>query len=374
MIKLSRYLYILDEVTLTFITCLLNKRNIKECLFWISEYYYSGYKNETWYLLGKIYLDFYAVHNPCFENIIINKYKLWKNSDKFINIAYIVKSLLIKKHNVDVFMIRQYMYCNDTKYILYRGRRPNWLLKYNKKFANLLLSINKNNYNNIGHYIKTIEDTELDNMYINIINYYKETYKININYNEQELITNLNEKCGLFPYIDINKYKRHLIVCLIFSLRLDDDKINKKQIILKDNIKLLDYVKEIKEIDNPSKDGYNTLREKLLYPIDNNIGCFNLERFNVSDIKNEILMNWDSYLYNVPLWKERIDKLNGKMVNNKLIFEDEDMQQEFYNKYGYYPDEISDIYYNRIIGNIKKINCNKKDSIIIFPDNYSLCY
>ena len=60
MVQLSRYLYIIDEVILTFITSLLNKRTIEECLFWFSEFYYSGYEEDSWYLLGSIYKDYYA--------------------------------------------------------------------------------------------------------------------------------------------------------------------------------------------------------------------------------------------------------------------------------------------------------------------------
>ena len=43
----------------------------KECLFWTSEFYYSGYFIELWNLIWKIYYDFYAIIHPKLEKFII---------------------------------------------------------------------------------------------------------------------------------------------------------------------------------------------------------------------------------------------------------------------------------------------------------------
>ena len=54
----TRYLYNLDEVRYTFIECLLSKKSIEKCYFWIYEYYSSGFHNETWKLMWDIFLNF----------------------------------------------------------------------------------------------------------------------------------------------------------------------------------------------------------------------------------------------------------------------------------------------------------------------------
>ena len=63
----TRYLYNLDEVILSGLECLLKHTNIQECYFWFYEMYSSGYVEETWNLLWKIYYDFYAEKNGTFE-------------------------------------------------------------------------------------------------------------------------------------------------------------------------------------------------------------------------------------------------------------------------------------------------------------------
>ena len=45
---LTRFLYMGDEVICSFLECLLKRKDLKECYFWISEYYYSGFYKKTW--------------------------------------------------------------------------------------------------------------------------------------------------------------------------------------------------------------------------------------------------------------------------------------------------------------------------------------
>jgi hypothetical protein len=61
--------------------------------------------------------------------------------------------------------------------------------------------------------------------------------------------------------------------------------------------------------------------------------------------QNEILdvstMKWDYYASFSPIWKERIEDHNGKIddVLKRIVFDDDDDQEEFYDRYGYEPDE-----------------------------------
>ena len=70
---LTRYLYLFDEVGLTFITSLLKKRSLEECYFWISELYLSGFIEQSWELLWFVYYDFYYINNPYFRPFIHKK-------------------------------------------------------------------------------------------------------------------------------------------------------------------------------------------------------------------------------------------------------------------------------------------------------------
>ena len=56
---------------------------------------------------------------------------------------------------------------------------------------------------------------------------------------------------------------------------------------------------------------YKTLCHKRLFKISPLIGAFKLERFSVQklDYKDILRLYWDYFVYNTPLWQQRIKKL-----------------------------------------------------------------
>jgi len=59
------------------------------------------------------------------------------------------------------------------------------------------------------------------------------------------------------------------------------------------------------------------------------------------EILDASTMKWEHYASFSPVWKERIEYHNGKIddITKRLVFDDEDDQDEFYDRYGYEPDE-----------------------------------
>ena len=59
------------------------------------------------------------------------------------------------------------------------------------------------------------------------------------------------------------------------------------------------------------------------------------------DLMDASTMKWDYYASFSPAWKERIKDHNGRIddVAKRVIFDDDDDQEEFYDRYGYEPDE-----------------------------------
>lgn len=59
------------------------------------------------------------------------------------------------------------------------------------------------------------------------------------------------------------------------------------------------------------------------------------------EILDASTMKWDYYASFSPVWKERIEDHNGRIddVAKRIVFDDEDDQEEFYDRYGYEPDE-----------------------------------
>ena len=61
------------------------------------------------------------------------------------------------------------------------------------------------------------------------------------------------------------------------------------------------------------------------------------------DLNHCFWYHWEYYAYKSPLWKNRFDKCKIKINDEKktINFKDEDEYEEFYEEYGYEPDEQS---------------------------------
>ena len=70
--QFTRYLYEKEEVKLSLILCILNKK--EEAIFWAYELYYSGFKSDLINLFWTIYYDFYYTSNPSFEKYLLKNH------------------------------------------------------------------------------------------------------------------------------------------------------------------------------------------------------------------------------------------------------------------------------------------------------------
>lgn len=97
---------------------------------------------------------------------------------------------------------------------------------------------------------------------------------------------------------------------------------------------------------------YNILRKVCKYSIILNVDslflsieCDFIKPFLKRIPKNQLLENyfyhWEYYAFFTPVWKERIQKMGGipDYINKKIIFQNEELEDMFYEIYGYEPDE-----------------------------------
>ena len=319
----TRYLYNLDEVILSGLECLLKHTNIEECYFWFYEIYSSGYVDEIWNLLWKIYYDFYAEKNGYFERKMKQYYRGWKNNKSFKPIMNILRTLhtFHKKTSGRVFMMRIF-YSSTLRQIL-SGKNRQKLKNENRKFDILKYGLLENKDPIVGYYLKKLYSSENLEKLKDII---KE-------FNSENIVLNDN-------YDDI------LHQLYYHSIK----ELDKKKKNISYNVSP-DAVEEIEQSDatcyNESKyenvnTVYKTLALRRKYGISSNIGCFKLDRDSV-DLNNEFWYHWEYYAYRCPLWKSRFDKYKIKVDDEKkeIVFEDEDEYEEFYELYQYEPDEQS---------------------------------
>ena len=322
---LSRYLYHNDEVKYSIITSILKREDFNECLFWISEYYYSGY--EIWNLVWKMYYDFYAINSPKLERFIKKMYEKWIAKKKIVYILHIFKNFYFNPHPSNLtFLVRMKMKTQTTPANSYLGRTPKWLknFQYKKKYKNLLLSIHKKHYSNIAYYLNRYKKN-IEELYNLIVDYYEKIKEINLKKNWKHFEDHLYSN------------RLHILIALICHLNIPEKEIHIREIHLLIDDAQLKFVVETNTLPDRL---YKTLKLKRLFKINPNISCFDLERYT-TDIQQILWNHWEYYSYSTPIWKERFDKYEIQINNEEhsIKFKKEDEEIDFYEKYNYEPDE-----------------------------------
>ena len=114
----------------------------------------------------------------------------------------------------------------------------------------------------------------------------------------------------------------------------------KKKFIIKMTMKDIDIYKTI---EPQTMKNWKILSYMCRYPIRTNVNhIFGTERpENIEDVYNSD--HWLYYAFRSPVWKERILCFEGKMDDEKreIIFPNDDAFDEFYDCWGYEPDEQS---------------------------------
>jgi len=297
---------------------LLKKRSFNESLFWIFEYYYSGYKKKTWNLLWQVYYDFYAIQYPKYEKMIEKQYKI--NNENAI--IYVVKNLYLLNPTPDVFILRMLQPAHPTH--IYKGKTPSWATKDKK----LILAIHNKHLDNIAFYIRTYKGKE-HKCYSIIREYFHTVHHLT-----------LKEK-GLN---DVSyKDKIHILMTLVLYLHYDENKIHKKAMFVKIDKNDINFIQIIHT--NPITPLYKTLEHKRLFEISPYIGGFGLQRHNDEwpPVDQVLWHHWEYFAYFCPLWKKRFKQYNILVdnENHSIQFHDDDQLEDFYEKYNYEPDEQS---------------------------------
>ena len=335
MIALSKHLYIVDELKWSFINAILNKR-IKESIFWITEYYESGYKKESWGLLYVVYSCFYFKNYSYYLKKIDKKYKLWLETNNFHEILNIVYrfSKMIKKDFTFFKIFWSGLKCKKVNIKL----KTDIYEKYNVTglYKILLKSLQSKHYGNLWFF------TQLN---------FEKTLNI---------ISKFYNKKFVFKNNEVNDKKVQLIMKIFI--------LNEGKMRSRPNIKITStLIKFYENIINEDKcESYKILKNKRLYGISKEIGCFNLERYNYTheELVNNYFYKWEYMANNSKIWNERISTWFGEFdENNNIKFINDDLQEKFYEKYGLEPDEQNKETHNKSICQIKKCIHYKKITI-----------
>ena len=392
----SRYLYSNDEVFLSMISSLL-QQNLHKTLFWFGEWIYTVSDAEAKTEIWKIYYDFYSIVNPKLERYIEKKFKLIilnsktnnnnmnkinKNPSDIQHFANIIKNLVVIKPNCDVFLLRQYIKNSPYPTKVLRGRRPKWLQDYDKEYQTLLLSLNKRNWYNICFYYNLLFQKErhnkkklVDDLHNVIITYFRTIEKKSIN---MEFVF---KKWSNTSY---NNTEHLLLAIIVYLTKEEEDIVYDKKMFVtiteKENKLIhnpeLFYVELNKQDDEGHGEGeeeregkknqtikpYEQLKYARLYQIEKTIGSFNLARFNLSKPLQEFYRHhWEYFASRSDIWRERLKKFDVKTndESNTITFKDdpeEEKYEQFYETFGYEPDEQSSETQQKSLCEITKVD------------------
>jgi hypothetical protein len=345
-LQFTRYLYEKDEVKIALITSILNK-NREEAEFWAYELYYSGFKNELSELFWSICYDFYYVINPKLYKYLIKKlkYNLSKNTEKEKNdVAMIINNFIIRQYTLDVFFMRIFVknFDFDKKYI------NDYTTSGDFTFAikELKILLEERDYMMLSSFI--LDDVKQEHLLntLTVITLFFTEKGLSINY--KDIIDEYNK-----ILLSNTTHKRLILLANLihlYGLYLKGKKIIGKNIhviVEPEDVVMYETIEvNLQEKENgiriPILSAYKILPVASLYHIDkyNFLSLFTLKRDN-TDIKTSYYFNWLYHASFSPLWKERIQKYDGIIDEEKktVLFKNESLEEEFYNYFNYEPDE-----------------------------------
>ena len=322
----TRYLYVKEEVKLALMNSLL-KKNLEESLFWAYELYYSGFKEELILYLINIYFDFYATLNPSFGQYIIIKYKIYflekkeNLEDKWISM--LIHDFIIRPYNFDLYSLR--------------------IQKQMEELRKLEVILDCKCYSSISNYIYQLNNTELENNIEKIILYFT----------NKDI--SISKKClDLFItnslLIGISIHTILLFFILHHFIILEKIKLGKNIYVVVSNEDVEIY--KTKEI-SPA---YKTLGQVTKYTISNSfLPSYLSLNINKQDNLNEYRDNWLFYASFSPIWMDRIEKYSGIREETNISFLNEELEEDFFEKYNFEPDEQSLNIQERCFGNLNII-------------------
>lgn len=351
MIQLTRFLYIADEVKLSFIASVLKKRDLTESYYWLFELYYS--EINVFNILWEMYFDYYAIKHPKFEEFMIEKQTKWEKDKNIGNLHAIVANLYKMAFDVNVFILRQLTRSNELfPTLIIRGRIPINIKHFEPPFHVLLNSIRKHAWNNICYYLVSLHRTYSTEYILSILTTYYKTLSPSISttiehlnklFIERKYANNINNN-ELIHYLIkfICQLELHYLCENLSTTSLEFSKSNVIDADIDDIIETISIERDAIPLNiNGTRSIYRTLYYKRNYIIDDQIGSFSLERFKCDDYRINILNHWEYYAYGISLWKGRMKCASIEHDTKTIEFSNDDEHEAFYENYGYELDEQS---------------------------------
>ena len=321
--QFTRYLYLKDEVIIALIASFWNKDS-DQALYWAYELYYSGFECDLKTGLIRIYYDFYATLNPHMESQLLTKLASWDKTP-IKTVASIVYSFIKKQHNYEVFLLRQMV----------------------KQFELEPLE---------GHWLKTRPGTSLAKTILETIPGDKvESYFIGLL--DDVPSVDKDKELKMFRKATLVIDPRIVLLQRVLSYydSIHNQREKKNSYVTVDEEKLKQYETLTADYDSGFYP-YKVFRSAVKYSVDHygvqGLFCSLREKLDPKEMHKIYTWDWLYYASFTPVWKKRIIAFNGFICHRdkKILFMEseavdeavkdaDDWLDEFYDQYGYEPDE-----------------------------------
>lgn len=334
----TRYLYENEEVEIALMLSLLHKKE-EQALFWAYELYYSGFQKGLIDFIWTIYYDFYATMNPGFQTYLLKK-TTSKNFEDPQTLGTIIQNFLIRPFNLDVFMLNQIQ-----KYFVIPKKENNAPIRN-------LLNERSLDYEYLLHLI--FEEGDLGNLDKNLSILFDDNNKT---------IKNLEK---IKAKIDgVHNYKIILLANILHLYGVKQNIKMGKNIYIQCEVDEFKKYETLEVVFTPKENKKSpTLPAYQILPLTTTHNAINEDKFlslfelkrEKGDINQAYLNQWLYYASHSPIWLQRIQAYRGKRneQTQKIVFENDEMEEEFYQKYGYEPDEQKKEVQEKSIGKISK--------------------
>ncbi len=278
---LTRYLYVKEEVMTSMLTSFL-ETDLDSALYWSYELYFSGYEHETMVHLQKIYYYLFACQNPDLEEYIIEKSKHCNTKPHIIH--DIVQTMILRPFDTDVLLLHRI-----ATYLDYEVEMDTFDLQ-------------KMSYTDLAAYI--------------------------VNHPEEH-----DTLLGVLPKV-VPLLKPILLLSRCLSPPISQ--------VISSSVVHSSPSESNKYVTSEIKPAYTVLKT-VCRPIDPHhyLFLFGTPRTKISSYMKMYHSCWLVCASYSPLWAKRIAVHGGTVVHSKVVFKNEELEESFYTKYGYEPDEQS---------------------------------
>jgi hypothetical protein len=361
-IVFTRYLYLKDEVKLSLLVSILKKSD--DAIFWAYELYYSGFKTELFEFIWHIYYAFFATLNPSFEAYLLNKKNELLKDDKLV--SAIVQDLIIRPFNPDIFFLNIIcktfeIECKYKDIIIdeFKNDMKSCMRNSSDLYEQLMLWIDTQDYRSIAQFILNDKNIKKNGLKTMFTNEYIYGYAIDTFISTFPGLK-LAKKRLLKEFCSGDKSDLVLLAKIMTLFSLKENLVKGKNFYI--TISPEDIVQYETILPTDDVRAYRILKTACICGIDDlkHLSLFKLERDTLASPANLLDLYNNKWLYHAsfsPEWFDRIRSHRGYIdyVNQKVEFVDDDLQQAFFVKYGYEPDEQPTNVKEKSIMSIEKV-------------------